>query len=176
MDLFFISFSIFYVVNALFYNDDTMRNIYINKGSFDLEYQLPISIYSSLISMVLNKILELLALINNSIIEFKREKGKENLLKKKKELNFKIKVKSIIYFLVSFIFLICFWYYISMFGTIYKNTQMHLLKDTLISFGLSLIYPFGIHLLLGIFRIPSLADKKNKRVCLYKFSKVLQLL
>ena len=176
MDLFFISFSIFYVVNALFYNDDTMHNIYINKGSFDLEYQLPISIYSSLISMVLNKILELLALISNSIIEFKREKEKENLLKRKKELNFKIKIKSIFYFLVSFIFLICFWYYISMFGIIYKNTQMHLLKDTLISFGLSLIYPFGIHLVPGIFRIPSLADKKNKRVCLFKFSKVLQLL
>ena len=59
-----------------------------------------------------------------------------------------------------------------MFGAIYKNTQYHLLKDTLISFGLSLIYPLGIYLLPGIFRIPALS---NKNKCLYKFSKILQI-
>ena len=63
-----------------------------------------------------------------------------------------------------------------MFGAIYKNTQVHLLKDTLISFGLSLIYPFGIYLLPGIFRIPALSNRKNKRECLYNFSKLLQML
>ena len=62
-----------------------------------------------------------------------------------------------------------------MFGTIYKNTKLHLLKDTLISFGLSLIYPFGIYLLPGIFRIPALSNRKNKRECLYNFSKLLQM-
>ena len=59
-----------------------------------------------------------------------------------------------------------------MFGVIYKNTQMHLLKDTLISFGLSLFFPFIIYLLPGIFRIPSLSNN-NKRQCLYNFSKFL---
>ena len=61
-----------------------------------------------------------------------------------------------------------------MFGVIYKNTQINLLKETLISFGLSSIYPFGIYLLPGIFRIPALSNKKNKKECLYKFSKILQ--
>ena len=63
-----------------------------------------------------------------------------------------------------------------MFGAIYKNTQVHLLKDTLISFGLSLIYPFGIYLLPGIFRIPALSNRKNKKKYLYNFSKLLQML
>ena len=61
-----------------------------------------------------------------------------------------------------------------MFGVIYKNTQIHLLKDILMSFGLSLCFPFVIYLLPGIFRIPALSNKKNKRKCLYNFSKVLQ--
>ena len=52
---------------------------------------------------------------------------------------------------------------------------MHLLKDTLMSIGLSLILPFGIYLLPGILRIPSLSDKNKKRECLYNFSKILQL-
>ena len=63
-----------------------------------------------------------------------------------------------------------------MFGAIYKNTQIHLLKDTLISFDLSLIYPFGIYLLPGIFRIIALSNRKNKSECLYNFSKLLQML
>ena len=63
-----------------------------------------------------------------------------------------------------------------MFDVIYKNTQYHLLKDTLISFGVSLLSPFCIYLLPGIFRIPSLSNKKRKRKCLYNFSKILQLI
>ena len=42
------------------------------------------------------------------------------------------------------------------------------------SFGLSLIIPFGNYLLPGLFRIPSLSNNKNKRECLYNFSKFLQ--
>ena len=63
-----------------------------------------------------------------------------------------------------------------MFGAIYRNTQFHLLKDTLVSFGLSLLYPFGIYLIPGFFRIPSLSDPKKKKECLYKLSRLLQLL
>ena len=63
-----------------------------------------------------------------------------------------------------------------MFGAIYRNTQMHLLKDNLISFGLSLSYPFIIYLFPGIFRIPVLSNPNAKRKLLYNFSKLLQLI
>ena len=76
--------------------------------------------------------------------------------------------------ILSYIFLILYWYYISMFGAIYRNTQLYLLKDTLISYGLGLIYPFGIYLLPGIIRIPSLS--RQDKECLYNFSKFLQIL
>ena len=62
-----------------------------------------------------------------------------------------------------------------MFGVIYKNTQIHLLKDTLMSFQLSLIIPFIIYLIPGLFRIPSISNTNKKRICLYNFSKFLQL-
>ena len=63
-----------------------------------------------------------------------------------------------------------------MFCTIYKDTQIHLIKDTLISFGISLLYPFGIYLLPGLFRIPALSDKHNKKECLYNLSKLVQMI
>ena len=174
IDLFLIGFTIEYTVNALFYNDDTMHKIYESKGNFDLETQVPIVIYSTIISMILNYPLNFLALSNDPIINFKQDNTKIELLKKSKNLIKILTIKFIIYFIISFVFLLFFWYYISMFGVIYKNTQMHLLKDTLMSFLLSLVIPFIIYLLPGIFRIPALANVNKKRQYLYNFSKFLQ--
>ncbi len=59
-----------------------------------------------------------------------------------------------------------------MFGVIYKNTQIHLLKDILMSFGLSLLFPFEIYLIPGIFRIPALSNvnkEKNTYIILANF-------
>ena len=97
-------------------------------------------------------------------------------MKRGENLKAKLIFKFIFYYIISSLLLAFFWYYISMFGVIYRNTQMHLLKDTLMSFCLSLLIPFGISLLPGFFRIPALSNKKNKRECLYNFSKILQLL
>ena len=175
IDLFIIGFAIEYTVNALFYSDDTMHKIYENKGEFDLETQIPIIIYSSLISMVLNAPLNFLALINDLIINFKQIKLKNKIKKSSKALKKKLKIKFILYFIISFLLLLFLWYYISMFDVIYKNTQMHLLKDTLMSFGLSLLIPFAIYLPPGFFRVLALADRRHKKKCLYDFSKVFQL-
>ena len=63
-----------------------------------------------------------------------------------------------------------------MFCAVYKNTQLFLIKDTLISFGLSCLYPFGIHILPGLVRIPSLSNRIGDRKFLFFISKVLQFL
>ena len=69
-----------------------------------------------------------------------------------------------------------FWYFISCFCAVFTNTQIILIKDTLISFGLSMIYPFGYNLLPGIFRIPALRKKDSNKECIYKFGQVLSLI
>ena len=176
IDLFFIGFSISYFVNGLFYDDDTMHKIYKSKGRYNLEAKIPIIIYSTMISSIFKTLLALLALSNDAIISFKQNKSKINLMKREEDLLNKLTIKFILYFIISFLFLVFFWYYISMFGVIYRNTQIHLLKDTLISFGLSLIYPFGIYLFPIFFRVSSLNNSNNKKECLYNFSKFLQLL
>ena len=87
----------------------------------------------------------------------------------------KLDIKFLLYFIISFIFLLSFWYYLTLFCAVYKNTQWHLLKDTLVSFGFSLITPLVINLLPGIFRIHSLSDKNNKKNYLFKFSQLIQI-
>ena len=61
--LFFISFIIYYTVNALFYNDDRMRKLYKSKGSFSLEYKLPKIFYSSLISICFKRTFKIISFV-----------------------------------------------------------------------------------------------------------------
>ena len=176
-DLFFINFSIYYAVNAPFFNDDLMHKIYESNGSFDFIYNLPQIIYTSLISSALNTLLRLLSLSSKDIIKFKNIniKFNQNIKQKENDLKFKLKVKFMLFFIIGFILLLFFWYYLSIFSVIFKNTQIYLIKDTLISYALSLFYPFLIYLIPGLFRIPALAKPKKKNIYLYKVSKFLQI-
>ncbi len=67
-----------------------------------------------------------------------------------------------------------FWYFISTFCAVYTNTQSILIKDTLISFMTSMLYPFGLNLLPGMFRMPALRAKNKK--CLYTISSLIALI
>ena len=176
VDLFLISFTLYFSVNVLFFNDDTMHTIYENKGSFDLINQLPQIIYSTLISAILKFILNILALSEGLILKFKSIKTTKDLDNRIISLKNKLKIKFAFYFIVSTILLLFFWYYVSMFCAIYVNTQIHLIKDTLISYVLSFISPFWNYLIPGLFRIPALSNRKKQRICLYNLSKVLQIL
>ena len=172
ISLFFFFLALYYTVNALFFNDSTMHKIYEDNGIFNLIYQIPKILYSTIISLIINTIVKNLSLTEKNITKIIKERGDpfENLSIKIKYL----KIKFILFFILSFLFLLFFWYYISCFCAVYKNTQIHLIKDTLISFGLSLIYPLAINLIPGIFRIPSL--NKNNRKILYNLSKIIQLI
>ena len=122
IDLLIFNFALEFAVNALFFNDDTMHKIYEDNGDYNILYQLPQILYSSIISDAFNYILRMLALSQDNILDFKGQKGNIHLDKTVKLLNSKVKIKFIFYFILSNIFFIFFWYYISMFCAIYVNT------------------------------------------------------
>ena len=174
INLFFFTFSVNYTINALFFNDSTMHKIYEDGGKFNFIYQIPQILYSSIISTVLIMLVKFLALSEKNILKIKNSKENE-LTKIYKSETKTIKYKFICFFIIIYILLLTFWYYVGCFCAIYKNTQIHLLTDTLISFATSLSYPLGLYLIPGIFRISSLKDKNNKSEYLYNFSKMIQL-
>ena len=174
--LFFFSFAIYFAVNALFFSDSTMHKIYKDEGSFNFIYQIPQILYSSLISAVLNVILRTLALTERNVLYIKNEKNIEKLYIIAKEMIRFIFYKLMLFFIITFILLLFIWYYLSCFCAVYKNTQIHLIKDSIISFGLSMLYPLGIYLLPGIFRIPSLKAIKKDKKGMYQFSRFLQMI
>jgi len=176
ISLFLFSFSIYFTINALFFNDSTMHKIYEAKGEYNFIYQIPIILYSTIISVIINYLIKLLSLSEKNIIKIKKNEEKENIdelfLKTKKTLI----IKFTFFYIFNFLFLVFFWFYISSFCAVYQNTQIYLIKDTIISFSLSLLYPFGICLIPGILRIKSLNANKKDKECVYILSKILQLI
>jgi len=176
ISLFLLSFSLYFTINGFFFTDETMHNIYINNGDLELLYQIPLILYSSIITSVINIILKQLSLSEDTILKIKNEKNIETCILKSNVLEKRIKIKFIIFYIFSFIFMGFFWYFVSCFCVVYKNTQIILIKDTFLSFGLSMLYPVGLNLIPGIFRILALRDPKKGRKYIYIFSKILALI
>ena len=153
-----------------------MHNVYESKGLFDVSYQLPLIIYSSFISMFLGSLVQMLGLSSDAITDFKQSEEINNINERGEKLIKKLKIKFVLYFILTFLLLIFFLYYISMFDAVYINTQYILLEDTLMGFGLSFFYPFIIYLLPGFFRIPALRAPLKDRKYLYNFSKLFTIL
>ena len=172
--LFFFSFSLDLSINALFFDDDTMHKIHDDRGKYNLLYQIPQILYSTLISRFIDALIKSFSLTQDAIVDLKKEEQKKLDTKYRKKLIRKFKIKFILFFIISFIILLFFWYYVTCFCSIYENTQIHLVGDSFSSFGFSLIYPIIMCLIPGIFRILSLRAEKPSFKILYKFSSFLE--
>jgi hypothetical protein len=147
-----------------------MHKIYVELGKYKILNQLPKMIYSLLISSGINYILRLISLSGKNILTIKEQSNLEFTLKRAKQVERCEKIKIILFYILSFLFLIFFWYLLSCFCAVYINTQKILIYDTLISFMTSMIYPFGYYLITAILRIFALNSEKKNKKCLYDFS------
>jgi len=119
-----------------------MHKIYKDQGKFNFIYQIPQILYSTIISSIINTIISILSLSEKNILKIKgmKEAKNEDILKIKKILV----IKFIILFILLYSLVFLFWYFLSSFCAVYKNTQVHLTKDTIIGFSLSFLYPLFI--------------------------------
>jgi hypothetical protein len=154
----------YFCFNTLFFSDESISHIYSKSGSYDYIYFIPKAIISTFISGIINLFFKFLAL-NNS------KKLKVNLNSYKKYLK-SSQIKLGIFFLMQFLFLLFFWYFTSCFCAVYVNTQKHLIKNCIISFLFSMIFPFFYVIIITILRLVGIR-KKNK--ILYNISKFLSI-
>ena len=173
ISIFLFSFALYFTINAFFFNDSTMHKIFQSQSSFDFNLQIPLIIYSSLISYIITLLINFLSLSEKDVLKIKIEENK-NKNKKLQEVIKSLNIKFSFYFIFSFLLLGFFWLYITCFGGVYRNTEIILIKDTLISYGFSLLYPLFLSIFPGFIRIPALKSKNKK--CSYSFSKLLQII
>ena len=162
ISLIIISFSLYLTVNGFFFDDNSIHRIYKNNKIFDFISELPKIIITTAISSIVNMALRYLALTEKNFLEIKNEKDYKKALKKYKQLKKHLKIRFMIFFLLCFLLMIFFWIFIACFCSIFINTQIILIKDTSISFALSMVYPFGLNIVPTIFRKISLKSKDKK--------------
>ena len=176
ISLFILSLSWYFTVNALFFTDDTMHNIYSNNGEFIIFNQLPKILLSAFISLTILKILKLLCISEYDILKIKREKKLIIAKKKSHDIKKCLYIKFLCFFILSFCFMVFFWYFITCFCAVYTNTQIILIKDILISYGITMIYPFLINLIPGIFRLTALIASKKDKEFVYRVGNLVAII
>ena len=172
IDLLCLSFIIYILVNTFFFNSSVIHQIYEDGGAYNISFFLPKIIYSFFISYFFSNIIIYFSISERNILELKNT---SNLTDDKIEgIKRCLKIKYIIFFVLSFFFLILFWYYLSSFCAVYQNTQAYLMKNVIISFSLSFIFPLVINLFTCFLRVYSLKNGNNE--CIYKLSKIIQFI
>ena len=173
----FLSFALHYTVNALFFDDKTMHQIYEDKGKFNFDYQIANILFSAIIStFILRLILRFLVLTDKDVLEVKNQNSREEAFNMRKEKLKCMKIKFAIFFALIFVLLGLFWYYLTCFNAIYRNTQTYLIKNTFISFGFSLFYPFIINIFPTMIRMYSIHSSDKNQDYFYKVSQIIQII
>ena len=176
ISLFLISFDIYFFINSLFFTNDSLHQIYEDRGAYNFSYFFPKIILSFFISYYFIVIIKYFSLSERNILELKEEEKLRKVVDKESKVKRCLIIKYISFYAISFIFLSFFWYYLSSFCAVYINSQFYVMKNTFISFAISLLYPFFFNLLPCILRINSLKKKWQNNKCFYKISKFIQIL
>ena len=161
-------------MNVIFFTDDSMHKVYLNYGKYDYFQQIPQAIYSLIVSQIIEVFICFLSLTDKHYYQIKNFNLNKSEKDDKKYEIFSvikcIKLKLLGFFVFTFIFFGFYWYLVTSFCAVYKNTQKIFIRDSAISFVTSLIDPFLIFGFTTILRKISLAP------CCRKKAKFLYLL
>ena len=160
-------------LNVFFFSDASMHKIYIDYGKYDMLQQIPQIIYSTIASQLIEVFLCFLSLTDKHMYQIKNLEGKSKNIKVINEVFKCIKIKIIFYFVSTFILFGIYWYMVAAFCAVYENTQKAFIKDSLMSFLMSLAYPFILYAIPTSLRLIAIRCTKIKLEWVYKLSDVI---
>ena len=163
---FFFMVSTSMLMNVIFFFDSSMHKIYIDYGKYNFIAQMPQILYSSLIALIIELLIGILSSTDKDYLKIK--KFEDNSDEKINKALKTIKIKLIIYFVITFILFLFYWYFITSFCAVYNNTKIIFIKDFITSFCLGLLYPFPIQLCFAFIRKISIRKNTKFRKLLYR--------
>lgn len=173
LSLFILSCTLDYFFNAFLYSDLYLQQEYDSEKLISILIDYPKEVFSSLASQFIVKLIELLMEDRALILFIKRMASQnKNYLKGVNYLLKKFEKKFYIYISIGYLILGLTWYYTCAFCTVYQNSQINLLYDTIQSTAVNLILPFPICFLSVFFR--HLAIKKLNKF-LFFISNILRV-
>ena len=160
-------------MNVFFFSDDTMHKMSLDYGKYNFLQQIPQIIYSTLVSQIIEVFLCYLSLTDKHYYEIKNDiNNSKTILVKTMKC---IRIKITLYFIFTSLLFIFYWYLITSFCSVYQNTQIAFIKDSILSFVLSCAIPFVLYLIPSFLRIISLNSNKYRLECIYRLSNIIPL-
>ena len=159
------SFILNYSINALFFNDEIMHQIYLDEGNYNIIFQIKNVLYSSIISSLIIKFfIKMFIMYEDYFITIKTSTSIIKAINIKKNILRNILIKNIIFFVINLLLIIFFGYYLICFNSLYINTKIYLLINTGISFTLFMILPFIFSAIQAFIRKDSLTVSRLKKI------------
>ena len=148
--------------NSMLYTDDVVSEKYHNNGKLNILTTIFLSLTSNFISWLIASLCKNFFIFNEVLILLIRDtKRKYDYILTFRKLYIVIKIKTICYYILSFIFIFIMTYYLVLFCTIYKESQNSLLINYAMGIVESLITSVCITLAICTFRLIGL-KYKNK--------------
>ncbi len=157
---FIFSIATYMALNVFFFEDETMHKIYVDYGKYNFLQQIPQIIYSTIASNLIDIFVCYLILTEKHYYEIQKFK----LISKDKIVSIIncIKIKIITFFIFTFLMFCFYWYSIACFCSVYENTQIVYIKDSITSFALGLLYPFILYLVPTVYKLIN-QNKREKK-------------
>ena len=171
--IFSLSFSLNYLINLAFFNEEIIHKIYKLYVKYDVKNFISKILISFIISYIITRIIQYIVLSERYVFQIKKEISLSTAKDLSEKVKKKLFLKYILFFIFSFILLIFCWLFLVSFSAVYQNTQIILLYNTLISFAMCICYTLIYNIFPAIERINSLKLKRKHR---YQLSKLLQIL
>ena len=175
LGLLFMTIPINLTFNIFFYTNKSIKLSYVKSMDDITSFisNIANTIYSSILSTSLLIILKTICLTHNSVRVLRKFKDLEKAKQKSMCVLRCVKIRVAIYYILSLAFLGIFGFYVLCFCAVFENTQKDLVKSTLTSWLISLIYPLIICFITSIFRVLSF---KFKNRILYLIKLMMQFL
>lgn len=160
-------------MNVLFFLESTIDKIYQNNSIYDLVQNIPQILISAASIIVIEIFVCYFTLTDKHIYKVKSLLYNDKFVFRDDqilEIYKCIKIKLNIYFIISFLFILFYWYFVTAFCRIYEIAQITLIINHLLSKLIPLFYPFFLYLLATIMRVVAL-NKSLK--CLYDISHII---
>ena len=149
---------------VLFFFDSSMHKIYKDHGKYTFFRDKAESIYSFLVSFIIEILIGYLSYTDVNIYQIRQLKKVDKIKKVLK----RIKQKLIVFYVVTFLLFLFYWYLISCFCAVYKDTQIIYIKKCIKTFINDIFIPFVIHMAFAFGRIFALKQNTKFRSLLYK--------
>ena len=162
-------------LDALFFSNDAMHNIYKSGGSYNFGYHFVQIVLTIIVYEALQVLLNYLTLTD---IDYYKKKTKKDTIEQKEVYNIIqcIKYKIIGYYIFTFLVFLFYWYLNSAFCAVYENTQSIFIADSFLCLLFAFIYPLILYLLpTGLRKISFIFSKTKVLKIVYRISQFIPI-